>query len=112
MEAATVMLTVVGVDVATWGCSWAFRFMMSGCTVVEWRLGLSSDPRENLRLSVAMEVRSMPLSVMITGYGLVAIRKSTTLPLGSLGPCSTLEVPGTVEILHKEIFSIDKDPRL
>ena len=103
MEAATVTLTVVGVVV-----SWVFKFIISGCTIVECLL--PSDPPWYFLLSVAKEVRSIPWSVMIIGAGLVAVLRSTTLPPWIIWPCSTLEVPGTVDIRQREMLSIDIDP--
>lgn len=94
---ATVMLTVVGVDKDTCGCSCAFRFIIRGCTAVCLPDDCSA-PKEYLLVSEARDVRSIPWSVIIIGAGLAGALRSTTLVLGIF------------EILQRDIFSID--PRL
>lgn len=72
-----------------------------------------SAPTEYLLVSEARDVRSIPWSVIIIGAGLIGALRSTTLPLGCIWPCpTTIDEPVRFEILHRDIFSIDIDPRL
>jgi hypothetical protein len=88
-----VTLTVVGVETATCGCSWEFRFMTSDCTAV-CRMDGCSAPMEYRLLSEARDVRSIPWSVIIIGAGLIGALRSTTLPLGCTWPCPpTIDEP-------------------
>lgn len=100
------MLTVVAVLRKACVCSWALRLITRGCTAVDWGvLGLDPEPG---RASLASTARGQVHALVSEDDGRGLDGGAKVYPrhcLGAWGRAPALDVPGTEEIRHKEMFS-------